>query len=302
MMTDSCQFVSVRGHFTAYNGALQICKPVLSLFIGFSTLTAYLVHQPMALGPAFFTAGSVFVLCCGCASLNNLQDRQWDFRFERTRKRVLPDNRLSPSYAGIQALVLIVSGLFMLKTLTIGFAPLALGVASVFLYNGLYTPLKSVSLVALAPGILCGMTPPLIGWVASGGNFPDARIVCLMMVVGLWQLPHLGLLILSHPKDYALGTIPCFLRQVSENALKRMIIIWVFNVSLMMGCLILHGVLISEITCNIVLCLAVFLIIISVMAIIRSRESAYRFLFVHLNTTLLATMVLIVSERIILMA
>ncbi|MBU1172189.1 MAG: UbiA family prenyltransferase [Proteobacteria bacterium] len=282
--------------------SLELCKIRLSLFVGFSSLASYLIYQPLDFWPGFLTAGAVFILCCGCASLNNLQDRHWDLRFERTKKRALPGQRISPLAAGSQSLILIASGLILLDTIPVTHLPLILGILSIILYNGLYTPLKSMSLLSLAPGVLCGVMPCLIGWTASGGGVFDVRIHCVVMIFGLWQLPHLGLLALSHARDYKNNDIPGFLRQVSETSLKRMIIFWTMNLSLMMVCLILQGIMISSLTRYIVLFQAVSLSAICLMKISRGKESSYRFLFIHLNTSLLLVMVLIVSERMVLFA
>lgn len=280
--------------------AMELAKIRLGLFIALSALSGYMIHKPVPSFHGFLIAFAVFILSCGCGSLNNLQDRKKDHLSQRTCGRALPKKRLNPGYAGIQAFLLISAGLGMLNHLSTGTVTVILGCLSIILYNGLYTPLKSISLFALVPGIMCGMAAPLIGWAGADGGVPDLRLWSIMVIIALWQLPHLGLLLLLHLADYSKGNTYCFLRHVRKDALGRMIFLWVLNLTAMMLFLILQGVLISQSAQVLMVVDAALLVLMFSIKFLYSRCPSYRYLFVHLNITLLFAMVLLVVERVLL--
>lgn len=280
--------------------AMELAKIRLGLFIALSALSGYMIHKPVPSFHGFCIAFAVFILSCGCGSLNNLQDRKKDRLSQRTCGRALPEKRLNPGYACIQALLLISAGLGMLNHLSTGAVTVILGCLSIILYNGLYTPLKSISLFALVPGIMCGMAAPLIGWAGADGGVPDLRLWSIMVIIALWQLPHLGLLLLLHLSDYSKGNTYCFLRHVRQDALGRMIFLWVLNLTAMMLFLILQGVLISQPAQILMVVDAALLVLMFSIKFLSGRSPSYRYLFVHLNMTLLFAMVLLVVERVFL--
>lgn len=141
-------------------------------------------------GKAFPAGFCVFLLSAGAGAFNNYQDRSFDALSERTRGRALPTGRLNASSVPLPAFLLTVlgaSGLFFT-----GGSPAApfLGLLATLLYNGVYTPLKRKSPLALVPGILSGSLPPLIGWLAAGGGMGMSALY-LTALFTAWQLPHL---------------------------------------------------------------------------------------------------------------
>ena len=175
---------------------------------------------------ALYAGACVFLLTAGAGTLNNYQDRHFDGGLERTRRRPLPSRRLRPWQALAQAGLLLSSGLAGLFLYSSSpRAPLA-GVMAVLLYNALYTPLKKKTLLALIPGILCGTLPPLIGWSAAGGELFSPRIGYLMLLFGVWQLPHLWLLILANSRDELRRETASLLDSLPAPRMQRLVIIW----------------------------------------------------------------------------
>ena len=126
-------------------------------------------------GGAFFGRGRLFFMGVGLFAmagglLNNLQDRNLDERFERTRwrKAVIGD-------VGTERLFLVVAGLFFGGLIAMAtadsLAALFLALLGLVVYNGIYTPLKWRSFWAVIPGSLCGVAAFAAGWVGAGGGF-----------------------------------------------------------------------------------------------------------------------------------
>ncbi|MBW1898128.1 MAG: UbiA family prenyltransferase, partial [Deltaproteobacteria bacterium] len=155
------------------------------------------------------------------------QDRAIDCFFSRTRKRPLPRKLIQSSHVRLFACVLILMGLSGLFLNRVSFLPVLIGLIAILLYNGLYTPLKEKTVLAIIPGTICGMMPPLIGWTAAGGNLRVPEIWMLMTLIGLWQLPHFWLLILANRMEYCLSDIPNMLNIFTVGKLKNILFVWV---------------------------------------------------------------------------
>jgi protoheme IX farnesyltransferase len=90
------------------------------------------------------------------------------------------------------------SALFVAFTLTlIGLTLLYLinpktamfGAISIFLYTSLYTPLKTVTPLAVFVGAFPGAIPFMLGWVAATDHF-GIEAGTLFLIQFLWQFPH----------------------------------------------------------------------------------------------------------------
>jgi len=148
------------------------------------------------------TAAGAFLLAGGCSVLNQVQERQADARMARTLSRPLPSGRL-------QARTALVLGLLCLAlaALALWLTPGGLGAAlfvplTVILYNGLYTPLKKRTSLAMLVGGIAGAFPPLVGFAAAGANALDPRALLLAGVFYAWQVPHFWLFARIHRAEY----------------------------------------------------------------------------------------------------
>lgn len=181
--------------------ALRLLRPGLCAMVAFAALAGGVLALPaVAEGTAALLAGGVFLLACGASVLNQVQERCTDALMRRTRLRPLASGRMKPA-TGLALAVGLCAGGAMLLGL-IGATPFLLGVCALLLYNGLYTPLKRRTSLALLPGALSGSIPPLIGWSAAGGSVVDIRILLLASLLFLWQIPHFCALARRHRDDY----------------------------------------------------------------------------------------------------
>jgi len=140
---------------------------------------------------------AVSILAAGSAALNQYQERISDATDVRTRRRPLPSGKMHPATALTIAMLLLAAGSLSLLVAG-GSMPAALGLSAVVLYNGVYTPLKQHTSLAVLPGALAGAIPPAIGWAASGRSLEHPAIAALVGFILLWQVPHSWLLHMSH--------------------------------------------------------------------------------------------------------
>lgn len=202
----------------------------LTLMVTASTLVGYLLCPTVRVSLDGVWAGlAVALLCSGCTVLNQIQERHFDRLMSRTAERPLAAGVLSVRSAGLLAALLMVVALVWLSRLSPA-APL-LGCFSVFWYNGLYTPLKQHTSLAVLPGALCGAVPPLIGWSVAGGSLlhPSIGLLCGLLI--LWQVPHFLLFVSRHRQDYRRAGLPVFAEQMSEASLRRVLSIWLAAVA-----------------------------------------------------------------------
>ena len=164
----------------------------VSLMVGVSTAFGALLARPRLDGPWPEAALAAMLLAWGCSAWNQTQERRADALMERTARRPLAAGRM-PVPAGVMlGAGCVLAACAMLHALGgVSLAGLGLGIALV--YNGIYTPLKKRTAFALLAGAAVGATPPLVGWLASGGGPGDPLLPLLYGVYALWQIPHFWL-------------------------------------------------------------------------------------------------------------
>ncbi|OGR78171.1 MAG: hypothetical protein A2X32_02080 [Elusimicrobia bacterium GWC2_64_44] len=202
-----------------------LAKPPISFLAGSAAALGCAACLPGRASAALGAGFGVFLLSAGACTLNNWQDRDIDGAETRTRGRPLPSGRLRPGAALAQAALLLAAGLACLALVAGSYAAPLAGALAVLLYNAAYTPLKRRTLLALAPGLLCGALPPLVGWLAAGGTARPG-LIYLMILFGAWQLPHLWLILLSGA-GVERRLVPSFLDRFAPEQLRRMTAAWV---------------------------------------------------------------------------
>jgi len=174
--------------------------------------------------PLFLTA--LMFLAAGSAALNQVQDREFDSKMERTRRRPLPAGEISLSSALILSCLLLAMGVVLLY-LFFNSLTLLLGGTTVLLYNGVYTYLKRISPYAVIPGALIGALPPAMGWTAAGGSLFSAPLAGLMFFFYLWQIPHFWLLLGIRSHEYSGAGYPVITQFFSLTGFSRIIFTWI---------------------------------------------------------------------------
>jgi protoheme IX farnesyltransferase len=207
---------------------LQLTKFKISLFAALSTATGFILANQGLSYEIIPAVTGVFLLAGGACGLNQYQEREPDRLMERTQNRPIPSGRLSSSAAMKIALILLFTGALILC-----FGPnrsaLVLGLSAVFLYNGVYTPLKKRTAFAVIPGGLIGAIPPVVGWVSDGKPLLSPPIMAIAFLFFIWQVPHFWLLLLNSERDYEMAGFPTLTRIFTPVQLRRITFVWVFG-------------------------------------------------------------------------
>lgn len=149
----------------------------------------------------------LYFLSSGSLALNQVQEYEIDRKMPRTAKRPVAAGKIRPAAAAILAVTFIVAGLQALYEI----APTAavVGLVSVVLYNGLYTPWwKKKWAFAAVPGAIPGALPVTIGYAAVNPDIFNSESVYLFLIMFLWQMPHFWTLAIRFKEDYRAGGIP----------------------------------------------------------------------------------------------
>jgi len=181
----------------------------------------------------------VFLLAAGAAALNQAQEGDIDARMRRTEKRPVPTGRISARGALVAAVALVAAGAALLS---FELQALLLGLVTVFWYNGVYTTLNRVTAFAAIPGGVVGAIPPVIGWVAGGGDPADPRILAVAFFFFVWQVPHFWLLLLRFGDDYARAGLPTLTNVFSRAQFARIIYVWMLATAVACVSMPLFGV------------------------------------------------------------
>ncbi|KAL9091192.1 MAG: hypothetical protein Q9159_001609 [Coniocarpon cinnabarinum] len=148
-----------------------------------------------------------------------LLEPSYDAQMTRTRTRPLVNGLLTSRAAGIFAAA---SGVAGVALLNYGVNPTTafLGAANIFIYAGIYTPLKRLSVWNTWAGAVVGGIPPLMGWAAAAGQAIPHSDLCwhdllfpadgssvggwlLAALLFAWQFPHFWALAYPIRSEYA---------------------------------------------------------------------------------------------------
>jgi heme o synthase len=207
----------------------ELGKARISLLATITTVAGYVLAAGDVGWTLLWVTAGVFLLASGASGFNHIQDRDIDALMERTRGRPLPSRRVSLTSAVAASLACVVVGAIVVLA-GAGVAAAALGLAAVGWYNGVYTPLKRVTAFAAVPGGVVGAIPPVIGWVAGGGDALDPRIASVAFFFFMWQVPHFWLLLIfSCGRDYERAGLPSLTRTFSIAQISRITFMWILG-------------------------------------------------------------------------
>lgn len=186
---------------------LELVKFRITVLVSFTTALGYFIASQNLGFNFIFPVVGIFLLACSSASLNQFQEVKTDLMMDRTKNRPIPSGRISST-----SVLFISIGLFLLGSSILFFKTniptLITGLVTFYWYNGVYTPLKKRTALAIIPGSLVGALPPVAGWLAAGGNIFEINIFVVAVYFFVWQIPHFWLLLLLYGDDFKKGGFP----------------------------------------------------------------------------------------------
>lgn len=166
----------------------QLTKVGLSLSVVFSSVAGYLLGvETVNYFTLFLLSLGGFFMVGASNAFNQIIEKDTDAIMKRTQNRPLPTGRMSINVAFTIAIVFSILGISILYSINPKSA--LFGAISIFLYTSVYTPLKSVTPLAVFVGAIPGAIPFMLGWVAATNNF-GIEAGFLFMIQFFWQFPH----------------------------------------------------------------------------------------------------------------
>ena len=141
------------------------------------------------------------------AVFNHIIDQKIDNEMFRTRKRPLPEGKITSKTALIFGIVI---GVIGIGTLAIGVNILTalLTLLALIGYAVFYTMyLKRATPQNIVIGGAAGAAPPLLGWAAITNSI-ELGALLLFLIIFIWTPPHFWALAIHRKKEYAKVNIP----------------------------------------------------------------------------------------------
>jgi len=238
----------------------------------------------------------ILLIVAGASALNHIQEHKKDALMNRTKFRPIPSGRISISEAVKWSVFFLLSGCGLLAW---GGNPESLWIAifSIFWYNLVYTPLKQVSAFAVVPGALSGAFPPVIGYVAAGGNILAPPVLALAFFFFIGQIPHFWLLLLLYGDDYKKGGFKVLTDVFSVKQIHNITLIWMLATIMVALLLPTFDVLSSKVLIWALLALSLWIIPNSFILLKNYDRTSVRKLFLRLNFYFLMIMIMISIEK-----
>ncbi len=278
---------------------LELGKIKIAIPIALSCFTGYLLQSTdFTLDMAAVVFGILFIVA-GASAINHVQEHKKDALMNRTKFRPIPSGKLSKNGAVGWSLLFLVVGCALLVW---GGNILSFYIAlfSILWYNLLYTPLKQLSAFAVVPGALSGAFPPLIGFVAAGGDLFAPPILALAFFFFIGQIPHFWLLLLLYGDDYKRGGFKVLTDVFSIKQIHFITLIWMLSTVMVALLLPLFDVLRSQLSVWILLIMSAWIIFYSFPIIKNYDRLSVRKLFLQLNLYFLIIMIMIGIDRLYL--
>lgn len=193
----SSEKLTVVGRLKSY---AELMKLRLSSLVVLSAILGYL------LGPGAIIPFQVLLLCLGgflitgaSNAFNQIWERDLDKLMIRTQNRPLPLGKITVFESVLVGVLLGITGVFILWLINDTCA--VLGILALVLYVAVYTPLKTITPLAVFVGAIPGSIPPMLGFIAASGNF-GLEAGVLFMIQFFWQFPHFWAIAWKLDDDY----------------------------------------------------------------------------------------------------
>lgn len=261
----------------------ELGKVKITFAVALTTIAGYVLAGGSFDQGLILPVLGIFILACGSSALNHFQDSDRDGLMKRTSNRPIPSGKISKTNALLISLVMIVVGS---AAIWIGsdFTGFQLGLLALIWYNGIYTPMKRQTAFAVIPGSVIGSIPPVVGWVAGGGDLFDIQVLVMAFFFFIWQVPHFWLLMLKYGDEYVEAGYPSITQLYDEKHIRYLTFLWTFATAVTALMIPLFG-LTSSVFVTILILLAVFWLIFVFAGLLRVTAKPFNpfFYFMRIN-------------------
>ncbi len=205
--------------FSRFTDYRQMARPRIMGMSAAAVLSGFVLASPIVISwPVVGVA--IFGICCLVAAssvLNQVIEADTDKRMNRTADRPVACGRISRAEGAAFGIFASVTGAALLW----GYVNHTTSIAAfctMLCYVLLYTPLKRVTTLCTTVGAIPGAMPPVLGWLAAGGEF-GLEVLALFAVFFVWQFPHFLAIGWIYRDDYeraGLKMLPSF----SDNGVR----------------------------------------------------------------------------------
>ncbi|MEX0994218.1 MAG: heme o synthase [Balneolaceae bacterium] len=181
----------------------ELTKPGITFTVLASMLVGFLMGAAGQVDYAVMAHAALgtWLIASGTAAHNMFMERGVDTLMRRTRKRPIPDNRISARSSSVFSISLILAGLvYLLAMVNLVAGTVALATTVIYLWA--YTPLKRISALNVFVGAIPGALPVVGGWAAATGTVFEHGMWILFGIVFCWQIPHVMSIAWVCRKDY----------------------------------------------------------------------------------------------------
>ena len=169
----------------------EITKARLAVSVVFSSVAGYLLgfdsEFPFSWLTLILLSVGGYCMVGASNAFNQVIEKDLDALMDRTKNRPVPSGRMSVNEALVIAISLTLIGLSLLYYINPKTA--LFGAVSIFLYTSVYTPLKTMTPLAVFVGAIPGAIPFMLGWVAATNHF-GIEAGTLFLIQFFWQFPH----------------------------------------------------------------------------------------------------------------
>lgn len=153
------------------------------------------------------TCAGTALVASGASAINQVSERDTDALMNRTKRRPVAGQRMSPFEGRVVAGILSVVGLAILG-IAVNLLAMWVALATLLSYAVLYTPMKRYTSFSTVVGAIPGALPPMIGWAASRGSIDEVAGWSLFFIMFIWQLPHFLAIAWIYREDYGKAGLP----------------------------------------------------------------------------------------------
>lgn len=204
---------------------LRLIKPGIVIGNSLHFIVGVLIAVPLSWSQgasALVGLLATALLIASACLVNNWLDRRFDKAMQRTKVRATAQNKISSrrlfTVAGLLGGIGLMILLLWVNPLTAG-----LGLLAWLSYSLVYTLSKPRTVHSTIIGTLPGALPAVAGYTAVVNQF-DSTAWLLLLLIGVWQLPHFYAIAIYRRSDYQAAGLPILSTRVSAASMRRVMV------------------------------------------------------------------------------